>query len=65
MFQDSMVGLSLGIKSPNEEFRIPWTFQPLNLRPTCCLEILSTDHPVTWHHILEEERPYVQLCVQL
>jgi len=60
-----MVGLSSGIKSPNEKFRIPWTFQPLKLRPTCCLETLSTDHPVTWHHIPEEERPYVQLCVQL
>jgi len=30
MFQDSMLGLSSGIKSPKEEFRIPLTFQPLN-----------------------------------
>lgn len=33
-----------------------WPFQPLK-RPPCCLKMFDTCHPVTWHHIPEEQRP--------
>ena len=30
-----------------------WTFQALKMRPLCCLRMVATNYPVTWHHIPE------------
>jgi hypothetical protein len=32
-----------------------WTFQPLKIRISCCLKMLGVNHPVTRHHIAEEQ----------
>jgi len=60
MFRDNMVVSSSKVwKSPWRIGR-PWKFQPLKMRSPCCLEMLSTNHPVAWQHITEELQPHMK-----
>jgi hypothetical protein len=43
--------------SPNVQDE--WAFGPLKVRTICCLELVGTNHPVTWWHIPEEQAPRV------
>jgi hypothetical protein len=39
--------------------------RPLKMIPLCCLETMGTNHPVTWCHISEDWRPWLQHCNSL
>jgi hypothetical protein len=42
-----------------------WTAQPLKMRPSRCLEISGTNHPVTRCHIAEEQKSALRVCESL
>lgn len=51
---------SLIFNGPNVHEEL--TFQPLKMRPLCCLKMVATNYPWTWHHIPDTSSTWLFSC---